>query len=152
MSTRRDLTVSGTYKMCSRNSPSPLVMVSGLGTGVIAPFMDVGSEAGSKGDNPTLQPIGFRLRLSQTAIWPATAVITANGSYEFTTGGLPLWFTLTVPPGGTVTFFIFDDAIPTKTDPTVNLSNGVVLDAVPVNYPDDLRLQFQLASDGAIKG
>jgi hypothetical protein len=84
-------------------------------------------------------------------IVPAGAPIVQDGEYELFSSGFPVHLTVNLYGTQPVTVFVFPDAPVTPPYASVNLSTGLTLDAVPVNYPDDLRLQFQLASDGAIQ-
>ena len=145
MAIRFDLAQSGTYRVADRYSPTPLVQISGL-NGQIFPYIDTNPKA--QGDPPTLQAIGFRSRLSYTGIYAAGIPIVANDAYEFTTGGLPLFFVVNQLPGiGPVTLFVFPDGPVTPPVATVNLSNGIVLDAIPGNYPEELSDMYEMAMD-----
>lgn len=162
MATRMDVVQTGPYLVAANNSPSPMVQVTGLGGQPLYPFIDIGPDANSVGGVTVLQAIGWRQRGTQT-VQLATVPITADGAYEFVTGGLPLWFSLvagmniavTGTPGGPapqpllnpITLFVFPDMPPTANDPTVNLSDGIVLDAIPLNYPPDLSELYEMAQD-----
>jgi len=151
MATRFDVTQSGTFLIS--NGATPLVQVQRLTgqNGQLTPLMDIAPQAASVGGATQLVPIGFRTRgtpLVYQANWP----ILYNGEYECTTGGLPLWVTVVVNAGSTITLFVQDTGPVTASPTTVALSTGLVLDALPPEWDDSFEVAIALQDAGTVAG
>lgn len=136
----------GTVQITAANQGNtPVATITGLtvSTGAIIPYV----ANNPPGETQVLQPITWRVRGSQQ-IRPTGNLITADGIYEFNTGGLALWFVMTDPLGTAISMTVMAEAPATPTDPTVNVSDGLVVDAIPLNYPPDLAFALKCAGFG----
>lgn len=142
-------TAPGTYQITAANQGvSPVAQIKGLTAsagGGIVPYV----ANNPPGETQVLQAGTWRVQGSQL-IRPAGNLICTDGNYEFQTGGLALWFTITnTNPLGvamSVTMTVIAESTATATDPTVNASDGLVLDTVPITYPPDLAFALKCAA------
>jgi len=146
---RYDLTAAGLTKLYGRAgykaSATPQVQVTGTWTGNLVFSVDTnphgGIVAGSEAAGLTNWPFKVQGTYDQTYL--AGTVVASNGIYEFNTGGLPLWVTVSGVVTGTITLTVIPDAVPTPAPTTVLLSNGITLDSVPMTWTEELTAMFE---------